>query len=44
MTFFLIEEKEKSKHKLNLIVHNELESTEEQDSVRKEHDIDWFCK
>ena len=41
MKSFLTEEKEKSKHKLNLIVHNAPESTEEQDSVRKEHDVDF---
>ena len=42
MTSFLSEEKEKSKRKLNLIVHNAPESTETQGPARKQHDIDYI--
>ena len=41
MCSFLSEEKEKSKRKLNLIVHNAPESTDEQGLARKQHDIDF---
>ena len=41
MSSFLNEEKEKSKCKLNLIVHSAPESTDERGLVRKQHDIDF---
>ena len=39
MSSFMNEEKEKDKRRLNLIIHNIVESTDVDSSVRKEHDI-----
>ena len=38
MSSFISEEKDKSKRKLNLIVHNAPESSDEQGAIRKHHD------
>ena len=38
---FINEEKEKAKRRLNLIVHNVTESTNEDGLIRKKHDIDY---
>jgi len=40
VTSFIQEKKEKAKRKLNIIVHNVLESDVSDGSARKQHDID----
>jgi len=42
INFFIIEEKEKAKRCLNLIVHNVTESTNEDGLIRKKHDTDFI--
>ena len=42
INFFIIEEKEKAKRCLNLIVHNVTDSMNEDGLVRKKHDIDFI--